>query len=174
MIKLNCAAPTPSAKWIQNIRKSMGIKVTKGRYKGMWYYFTGRTCALKASSELGGFSWPGLRGGQQKQKFKNEIEQGSRVDMEKWPKGGGVFSQSSIPLTCKGPVVSRTWLPVPVNSSGNLHRNRNIKWKRINLAFPEIIKMIHFDIILKVLSPCKYSEIMAGENGTWFHEQDGL
>lgn len=64
--------------------KSMGIKVTKGRYKGMWCYFTGKDmCFGKHPQELGGFSWPGLRGGQQKQKFKNEIEQGSRVDMEK-------------------------------------------------------------------------------------------
>ena len=69
----------------------------------------GRTSALESIiRNLDGFSWPGVQGGQQKQKCKAEIEQGSRVDMEKCPKGGWVFSQSSIPLTCKGPVVSRT------------------------------------------------------------------
>lgn len=137
----NCAAATLRAKWIQNIGKSMGIKVTKGRYRECGVISLGRTYALESIvRNLDGFLWPGVPGGQQKQKCKAKIEQGSRVDMEKCPKGGWVFPQSSIPLTCKGPVVSRTWLPVPVNASGNPHRNRNIKKKRLTWPFQKLLK----------------------------------
>lgn len=148
---LNCATPTLSAKWIQNIGKSVGIKVTQRRYEGMWCYFTGKDiCFGSIIRNLDGFSWPGVRGGQQKQKCKDEIEQGSRVDMEKCPKGGRVFSQSSIPLTCKGPVVSRTGLTVPVKSSGNPHGNRNIKEKRLTWPFQKSLKWY----ILMLFSKC--------------------
>lgn len=56
----------------------MGIKVTRGRYKGMWCYFTGKDmCFGKHPQELGWIFLARAAGGQQKQKFKNEIEQGS-------------------------------------------------------------------------------------------------